>query len=75
MPDAGERLRLWRKAFQQDSRLAPDVDLERIAAEFEISGCSICNVLRYACLMALRRGDDTVALSDIRQGIARELRK
>ncbi len=75
MPSPAERLRLWRGAFSQPSRLDESVDLEQLAAEFELSGGAIMNVLRYASLMALRRGAEQVRLQDIRQGIRREFRK
>jgi hypothetical protein len=74
MPSAPERLLLWRQAFA-GCVLAPEVDFERIAQEYEISGGAIANVLRYACLMALRHAGGVVRLADLRHGIARELRK
>jgi hypothetical protein len=75
MPAPEERLRLWRGAFPEASRLEDSVDLANLAEEFEVTGGAIVNVLRYASLMALRRGTDTVRLHDIRQGIRREFRK
>lgn len=75
MPDADERLTLWSKAFVQAGRLGPDISLEQLAAEYEISGAAVSNVVRYAALMALRRDAQCVRLDDIRQGIRRELRK
>ena len=56
-------------------RLAPDVDLARLADQYELSGGSIINVLRFACLKALRRASQTVRLQDITEGVRRELRK
>jgi hypothetical protein len=75
MPAAPARARLWRNAFARQGRLDHDVDLDAIAEEFEISGGAIINVLRYASLMALRRGTGSVSLADLRHGIRRELRK
>jgi hypothetical protein len=75
MPGPAERLRLWRGAFSMPARLDASVDLELLAAEFEMSGGAIVNVLRYASLMALRRGVEQVCMQDIRQGIRREFRK
>jgi hypothetical protein len=75
MPDADEREALWRQAFVQAGRLAPDVDLVRLAREHEISGAAVSNVARHAALMALRRGSGQVGLADLRQGIQREMRK
>jgi len=75
MPGPAERLRLWKSAFADTARLASSVDLEQIAAEFELSGGAIINVLRYAALMALRRGEDQVRQQDIRHGVRREFHK
>lgn len=75
LPGPEERLRLWRQAFSGKVRPEPGVDLESLAAEFEITGGGIVNVLRYAALMALRNGTDLVRLQDIRHGIRREFRK
>lgn len=75
LPGVDERLRLWHKAFAHTGRLAPEVDLGRIAREFELSGGAISNVLRSASLTALRRGAGLVGHQDLEQGIRRELRK
>lgn len=73
-PGADERLRLWRQAFA-GCALDPDIDLQSIAEEFDISGGAIANVLRRACLMAVRRDDGTVQLADLRRAAAAELQK
>jgi hypothetical protein len=75
MPTPKERLHLWRKAFALADRIDPGVDLGRIADEFELAGGAIINVLRYASLMCLRRGEQRVSGQDIRHGIKRELWK
>ena len=75
IPEPAERLRLWRGAFSDASRLEPAVDLPRLADEFEVTGGAIVNVLRYASLTALRRRADTMRLNDITHGIRREFRK
>ncbi|MGZ8250582.1 ATP-binding protein [Methylomagnum sp.] len=75
MPGPEERRRLWRNAFSKKTPLEPAVDLEGVAREYEVTGGAIINVVRYASLMALRRGTDTILLQDIRPGIRREVRK
>lgn len=72
LPAATERLRLWRQALS-GLALAPDIDLERMAAEFEIGGGAIARVLRHACLKAVRRGERTVQLADLRGAATQEL--
>ncbi len=75
MPGVDERLQLWQNAFVQQGRLADGLNLAPLADEFEISGGAISNVLRYAALTALRRGQQSVGMADIRDGVRRELRK
>jgi hypothetical protein len=75
MPSVDERLRLWRNAFAHTGRLDPEVDLARVAREYDMAGGAISNVLRSASLAALRRGAGLVSQQDLEQGIRRELRK
>ncbi|MEW6346960.1 MAG: ATP-binding protein [Paraburkholderia sp.] len=74
-PGPVERLTLWRNAFSRGPGLAADVDLERIAAAYEVTGGAIVNVLRHAALATLRRSGETIAQADIIEGIRREFRK
>ncbi|MBV8473509.1 MAG: ATP-binding protein [Hyphomicrobiales bacterium] len=75
MPGPSERARLWSKnlpaSFAGDARL----DVEALAAEFELTGGAIVNVVHYALLLTLRRGDRILAVDDLRRGIRRELQK
>jgi hypothetical protein len=75
MPAVQERLRLWQGAFAPPCRLDANCSFARLAEEFELSGGSIINVLRYAALLAVRRGEPEIRLDDIRQGVRREFRK
>lgn len=73
-PNVEQRQQLWENSFKTVKK-EPDVDFSIIANEHKITGGSIINVLRYCSLSALRRGNDAVAMEDIREGIKRELRK
>ena len=75
LPRAEERLALGRRGFSPQARLAPSVDLDRIAAQHELSGGAIMNVVRYASLQALDSGDGLVTLDALQRGIRRELAK
>lgn len=76
MPDAEQRLRLWRDSFaDKPFPLASDVDLARLARDYEIAGGSIINVLRHACLKAVRRDPPEIRQEDLLGGIKRELQK
>lgn len=76
LPDSEQRLRLWEDSFRDKPyRLATDVDLKRLARDHELSGGSIVNVLRYACLKAVARDPQTILQADLVAGVRRELRK
>lgn len=75
MPSVEERYRLWKNAFSAGCCLHPDVDLYGIAEDYELSGGSIINVLRYCALKAVQREETVVFLKDIEEGIKREYKK
>jgi hypothetical protein len=75
VPKFAERLQLWKQSFSRHSMLAADVDLVRIAEKFELAGGSIINVVKYASLMALHRGEAIIRQVDLVDGIKKELRK
>ena len=53
-PRAEERLRLWREGFSPRAQVT--ADLERIAAEHDLTGGAIINVIRKVSLAAIARG-------------------
>jgi len=75
MPKAAERQRLWAEAVPRP--LAPDgeLDFAALAERHEVSGGTIMNVIRYAALRSLVRGDRRLAADDINDGLRRELLK
>jgi len=76
LPNAEHRLRLWDDNFRDKPYpLASDVDLARLARDHELSGGSIVNVLRYACLKAVTREPQAITQADLVAGVRRELRK
>lgn len=75
MPGPAERLALWKKAFPGKVELERKIDLERLAAESEISGAGIMNVIQYSCLKALNRGTNKILRNDISEGIKKEYAK
>ena len=76
MPDVDQRLRLWEENFRNKPfHLAKDVDLGKLAREYELTGGSIMNVLRYGCLKAVERSPQQIYAGDLLQGISRELHK
>ncbi|MCE4554332.1 ATP-binding protein [Roseateles cellulosilyticus] len=75
MPDADQRLRLWEGMVRHTGRLDVDVDLADLAERHELAGGAIANVVRFGAINAMQAGRDRINAADLRQGIAKELRK
>lgn len=75
MPGPREREKLWRQSFSDKSVLEEGVNLQEIAAKYELTGGSIINVTRYCSLKALKKGSSVIQRQDILAGIRREFRK
>ncbi|MCA6362912.1 MAG: ATP-binding protein [Bacteroidetes bacterium] len=75
MPDAEERLRLWKNAFSGHFRLDNEADLLPISEEFELAGGSIINVLRFCAITAAKSGNTTISRTQLIDGIRKEMNK
>ena len=75
MPDAEQRLQLWRGMLPDPSRCAADTDFAALAERFELSGGAITNAVRYAAIRATRQGRSAVVQEDLIQGATREMLK
>jgi hypothetical protein len=72
VPRPEERALLWKQGFSPKAKLEKAVDLDKIAAQYELCGGAIMNVVRYASLQALESGDSVVTLEAVQRGIRRE---
>ncbi|WP_420571490.1 ATP-binding protein [Kordia sp.] len=75
MPSVEERFTLWKNVFTGTCTLADNIDLYKIAEDYELAGGAIINVLRYCALAAIQRGDTIVNKQELLTGIRRELKK
>lgn len=75
MPRQNERLLIWKKGLPRPASLEPGIDLAQIAARHELSGGMIMNVIRYASLQAISRGERALRQQDLVEGIRREFSK
>ncbi len=73
MPDFAQRTQLWRKLFPP-AVLVADLHFEALAANYELSGGAMTNVLRHACLLAARH-DMPVTNELVEEAVQRELSK
>ena len=75
MPGKDARYQLWQKAFSGKCTLSPEIDLNNIAENYELTGGSITNVLRFCALAAIRRDDNVVTKQELMNGIRNEFKK
>ncbi|MCB0573403.1 MAG: ATP-binding protein [Saprospiraceae bacterium] len=74
MPKASERQLLWQKAFPEKMSLN-DLNINALAQKYELTGAAILNIVQYACLRTLERGENDISDVDIREGVVREFSK
>jgi len=74
LPKASERLVIWEKSMP-GSLKHNGVNLEALAHKYELTGASILNIVQYASLRSLERGDLILEETDILEGISREFHK
>ena len=75
MPGTQERYKLWLNGFSPKTELDKDIDLRKLAENYEVTGGVIMNVVRYSSLMALKRNSNRITYGDIMIGIRREFLK
>jgi SpoVK/Ycf46/Vps4 family AAA+-type ATPase len=71
MPNAELRARLWERAVPPGAPRAADLDLDRIARQFALSGGSIVNAAIGACVIASSRRSE-VTMDHVVEAVARE---
>nr|WP_295929489.1 ATP-binding protein [uncultured Dyadobacter sp.] len=75
MPTAHERTLLWRQTLPSTIGLAADLSAEELAANFELTGASILNVVQLAGIQALSSGqplNKALLVQEIRKEYAKE---
>lgn len=75
MPGIAERKKLWSHAFPKKPAIGDDVDLDKLASKYELTGAHIVNIAQYTSLRAMYSKKEKIELSGIEDGIKRELHK
>jgi AAA+ superfamily predicted ATPase len=73
-PNHEQRELLWKKVISRFSDLH-EINVERIAADYEVAGGAINNIVQFAWLNARKNGERPISSQDIVQGIKREFQK
>lgn len=75
VPKAPERLNLWQKSFPPHVSFQQDIDFQKIAQQYELTGSNIINIVQYCCLDLLEKGKTTLTQNELLSGIRREYAK
>ena len=74
MPGPAERRRIWEGMLPRDAAREPEIDLEALARDYDISGGEIRNSVLSAAFIAAGEGVP-IALRHLKRGLRRELLK
>jgi ATP-dependent 26S proteasome regulatory subunit len=75
MPDAAQRKSIWTRSFSSQTVFEDSISWDAISRDYELTGGAIMNVVQYASIMAMSRGERMIRQADILQGIRREYQK
>lgn len=73
-PTPSARELIWKRHLPARLPLAPDVDLERLAREFELTGGLIKNAVLASVLHSVTRGADQLSMGDLVHGARLQIR-
>ncbi len=74
VPSCEERLRIWQQSFPPQAPVAPDVDFEFLARQFELVGGHITNISLWSALLAAEE-DSEIKMRHCLRATRRELEK
>jgi len=75
MPNTAERLLLWQKSLPSNLKHHPDIKLEDLARQYELSGAAVLNAVQFATLQSYTRNDGILYHKDLLDGIRKEYQK
>ncbi len=71
-PTKKERLALWKLNIPKKATLASTIDIEEIAANYDITGSNIVNAIQYASIQTIAKNTTEINREDILNGIKKE---
>jgi AAA+ superfamily predicted ATPase len=75
MPNANDRLILWKKALPANLEMDSSINLNELAQKYELSGAGILNAIQHAALQSYTANSNVIYKSSIIEGIRREYMK
>jgi len=74
-PEVKERLKLWQNYMPEMIDLDEKISLNEIARNYDLTGANIVNVIQYAGLQTLQKGNTVLKTDDLLGGIRKEFKK
>jgi hypothetical protein len=74
-PTPDEREKIWRNSFPEKMEFGNNEDVPSLVKQYDLSGGGIINIVQYACLKTLEKGNTEIFLEDVVDGIKREMHK
>lgn len=74
-PGIKERKQLWENYIPEKIPLASNINWDKIAKNYELSGANIVNAIQYAGLQTLQKKNKLLDLDDLLMGIRKEYKK
>jgi ATP-dependent 26S proteasome regulatory subunit len=75
MPNAAERLLLWKKSMPAGLTRDSSINLEELAKLYEMTGASILNAVQFSALQVYSRRETKITQLDLIDGIRKEFMK
>jgi len=75
IPGPEERLKLWTKGLGNSAKRDAKIDLKKIAADYELSGGAIVNIIQHCILDAINRKERVIRYDDLMDGVKGEINK
>ena len=72
MPQPDERMEIWKKAFPAQIQISKDIDWQKIATRYELSGAGIINVAHFCAVEVLASKNHYLSLKRLESAIVRE---
>uniref|UniRef100_UPI00356782ED ATP-binding protein n=1 Tax=Draconibacterium sp. TaxID=1965318 RepID=UPI00356782ED len=74
-PTVAERLKLWQVYMPKSNKLHKDIRLEELAKNYELTGANIVNIIHYAGLLSIQKGNAMLNMETLLAGIRKEYKK
>lgn len=75
LPKSDERLLIWKTTLPKNLKLAADLDLEKVAEKYELSGAHVMNIMNHSLIKMLADNKTELDSAAIHASVIRELSK